>query len=384
MAPCRSGEHGNSGAILIHPEDPDLVYVAAIGNPFAPSPERGVYRSRDGGTTWDNILFVSDSTGATDLEFAPDDPNTIYASMWRGERKPWTIISGAMEGGVYRSTDGGDTWEQATSGLPAGLRGKSDLAVSAADPDRVYVLIEAPAEAGGVYRSDDRGVTWRQVTDFQPIRNRAFYYTNLDAHPTNPDILWGMAEGFWKSEDGGQTWAARPSPTGTTTTCGSTRTTRTFSSSPTTAGPTCRWTAATHGLPSTTSQRRSCTKSMSPTTSRTGFTPGSRTTQRSLSPACPNAPSPEARSRRGRHTAAAKRVRSCPSPVIRTSSTRTARAVLGCTTAAPGRRNSITSALRTSTGITRRTWSTASSAWSRFMSPRTTPTRSTTGRSSCT
>lgn len=205
---------GNSGAVLVHPDDPSLVYVAAIGNPFAPNPERGVYRSRDGGATWENVLFVSDSTGATDLEFAPDDPNTIYASMWRGERKPWTIISGAMEGGVYRSTDGGDSWEQATNGLPTGLRGKSDLAVSAADPDRVYVLIEAPGEAGGVYRSDDRGVTWYQVSDFQPIRNRPFYYTNLHAHPTDPDIIWGMAEGFWRSEDGGESWEARQVPHG--------------------------------------------------------------------------------------------------------------------------------------------------------------------------
>lgn len=205
---------GNTGAILIHPEDPNLVYVAAIGNPFAPNPERGVYRSRDGGATWDNVLFVSDSTGAVDLEFAPDDPATIYASMWRGERKPWTIISGALEGGVYRSVDGGDTWEQATDGLPAGLRGKSDLAVSAADPDRVYVLMEAPADTGGLYRSDDRGVTWRQVTDFGPIRTRPFYYTNLEAHPTDPDVLWGMTEGHWKSTDGGRTWSPQRVPHG--------------------------------------------------------------------------------------------------------------------------------------------------------------------------
>ena len=205
---------GNSGAILIHPEDPELVYVAAIGNPFAPNPERGVYRSSDGGANWENVLFVTDSTGAVDLEFAPDDPNTIYASMWRGERKPWTIISGGMEGGVYVSRDGGDSWEQATAGLPTGLRGKSDLAVSAADPDRVYALIEAPPDTGGVYRSDDRGATWRQVTDFQPILNRPFYYMNLEGHPTDPDILWGMAEGHWMSTDGGVSWQSRRTPHG--------------------------------------------------------------------------------------------------------------------------------------------------------------------------
>ncbi|MGI9626964.1 MAG: WD40/YVTN/BNR-like repeat-containing protein, partial [Longimicrobiales bacterium] len=205
---------GNSGAVLIHPENENLVYVAAIGNPFTTNPERGVYRTADGGANWEQVLFVSDSTGAVDLEFAPDDPNTIYASMWRGERKPWTIISGGHEGGVYRSTDGGDSWSEVTNGLPTGLRGKSDLAVTAADPNRVYVLIEAPGEEGGVYRSDDKGVSWHQVSDFAPIRTRSFYYTNLHAHPTDPDVLWGMSEGHWKSEDGGETWTREQTPHG--------------------------------------------------------------------------------------------------------------------------------------------------------------------------
>ena len=205
---------GNSGAVLIHPEDPELAYVATIGNPFVPNPERGVYRTKDGGTTWEKVLFISDKTGAVDLEFAPDDPNTVYATMWRAERKPWTIISGGMEGGFYKSVDGGDNWTQLTNGLPQGLRGKSDLAVSAADPNRVYVLMEAPGKEGGLYRSDDRGDTWTQVTDYQPIRNRPFYYNNLDAHPKNPDILWAQANGFHKSTDGGKTWKSYPTPHG--------------------------------------------------------------------------------------------------------------------------------------------------------------------------
>ena len=205
---------GNSGAVLIHPEDYNLVYVAAIGNPFAANPERGVYRSKDGGESWEQVLYVSDETGAVDLEFAPDNPNEIYASMWRAERKPWTIISGGHEGGVYKTDDGGDSWEHLTTGLPNGLRGKSDLAVSAADPNRVYVLIEAPGKQGGVYRSDNRGVGWRQVSDFQPIRNRPFYYCNLEAHPKNPDIIWGMAEGYYKSEDAGATWTRQSVPHG--------------------------------------------------------------------------------------------------------------------------------------------------------------------------
>jgi photosystem II stability/assembly factor-like uncharacterized protein len=205
---------GNSGAVVIHPDNPDLVYVAAIGNPFVSNPERGVYRTKDGGATWENVLYVSDETGAVDLELAPDNPNEIYATMWRAERKPWTIISGGEEGGVYKSSDGGDHWAQLTTGLPTGLRGKADLAVSAADPNRVYVLIEAPGSEGGVYRSDDRGAGWRQVTDFQPIRNRPFYYCNLEAHPDDPDVLWGMAEGHWRSDDGGETWTRESTPHG--------------------------------------------------------------------------------------------------------------------------------------------------------------------------
>ncbi len=205
---------GNSGAVLIHPRDPDVVYVAAIGNPFAASSERGVYRTRNGGESWEKVLFVSDETGAVDLEFAPDNPDEIYATTWRAERKPWTIISGGEEGGVYKSMDAGENWKELTNGLPRGPRGKADLAVSAGDPQRVYVLIEAPGTEGGVYRSDDRGESWYQVTDFQPIRNRPFYYCNLEAHPTNPDILWGMAEDHHKSEDGGKTWASKPTPHG--------------------------------------------------------------------------------------------------------------------------------------------------------------------------
>ncbi len=207
-------EVGQIGAVVIHPRDPSVVYIAAQGNAFKPNQERGVYRTKDGGQTWQRVLFVSDSTGATDLELAPDNPNEIYAAMWRGERKPWTIISGAREGGIYRSADGGDTWTKLTNGLPKGLFGKSDLAVSAADPKRVYALIEAPEPDDGLYRSDDRGQTWRQVSSHNPLLNRPFYYTNLDADPTNADVVYVNDEDFFQSTDGGANWQELSTPHG--------------------------------------------------------------------------------------------------------------------------------------------------------------------------
>ena len=207
-------EVGQVGAVVVHPANPNEVTVAAIGQAFNPSGERGVYRTTDGGSTWRRALFVSDSTGAADVELAPDNPREIYATMWRAERKPWTIISGAREGGVYKSVDAGATWTKLTNGLPNGLVGKSDLAVSAADPNRVYLLIEAPVGEGGVYRSDDRGASWKLVSTQASLLDRPFYYTNIDADPTNPDRLYVNSTGFFRSSDGGKTWQRRPVPHG--------------------------------------------------------------------------------------------------------------------------------------------------------------------------
>jgi photosystem II stability/assembly factor-like uncharacterized protein len=147
---------GQIGAVVIHPADPNTVYAAVVGNPFVPNKTRGVYRTRDGGATWQQVLFLSDSTGAVDLELQPGNPNVVYASMWHGERKPWTIISGGAQDGIYKSIDGGDHWKRLTDGLPTGIFGKSDLAVSAAMPNRVYALVEAKP-GNGLYRSDDAG-----------------------------------------------------------------------------------------------------------------------------------------------------------------------------------------------------------------------------------
>lgn len=200
---------GQIGAVKAHPTNPDFVYAAALGHPFGRNETRGVFRSRDGGGTWEKVLFTSDSVGAIDLELHPANPQIVYAAMWRGERKPWTIISGAAdEDGIWRSADGGDTWTRMTEGLPEGLIGKIDFAVTPADPDRVYALVEAPEPLEGLYRSDDAGVTWRLVNDDPrgQLMHRPFYFTNLEADPVDPDVLWVGNVQLWRSEDGGETF----------------------------------------------------------------------------------------------------------------------------------------------------------------------------------
>ena len=207
-------EMGQIGAVVIHPTNPDVVYAAALGDPFRPTNERGVYRTRDGGRTWQRVLYVSDSTGAVDIELQPGTPAVVYASMWRAERKPWTIISGAREGGVYKSTDGGDNWRKLTAGLPSQLVGKSDLAVSAAMPNRLYVLMEAKP-GNGLYRSDDTGESFTAVnTTTAGLITRPFYYTNVDADPRDADVVYVGTEGFYKSTDGGRTFRTMRTPHG--------------------------------------------------------------------------------------------------------------------------------------------------------------------------
>jgi photosystem II stability/assembly factor-like uncharacterized protein len=209
---------GQIGAVEIHPENPDVVYAAALGNPWGKSDDRGIYRTRDGGRTWDQILFTSDSVGGIDLELNPENPDEIYASMWRGERKPWTIISGmeasAEEDGIWKSTDGGDTWRYVSDGLPTGLIGKIDLATTPANPELVMAVVETTDPDEGVYRSDDRGETWRLVSNQQGLMNRPFYYTNVDIDPVDPDRVFVNNEGFYVSEDGGVTFERRPTPHG--------------------------------------------------------------------------------------------------------------------------------------------------------------------------
>ncbi len=206
---------GQIGALEIHPTKPEIIFVAAQGQPYQPNPERGLYRSKDAGNSWELVLFHSDSVGAVDVEFAPGNPDIVYATLWRNERKPWTIISGAYKvGGVYKSVDGGTTWKKIDKGLPQGLIGKIDLAVSAADPNRVYALVEAPPGDGGLYRSDDKGESFKQVSDKKELIRRPFYYLNVDADPQNADVVYVNETSFFKSTDGGKFWKTVRTPHG--------------------------------------------------------------------------------------------------------------------------------------------------------------------------
>ena len=197
----------------MHPANADVAYAAVLGNPFAGGPTRGIYRTRDGGTTWERVLFLSDSTGASDVELQPGNPNVVYASMWRGQRRPWTIISGGAEDGIFKSIDGGDHWTRLGNGLPTGVVGKSDLSVSAAAPQRVYALVEAKVGAG-LYRSDDAGDHWALVNTTAGLITRPFYYDHVHADPTNADVVYAGAEGFYKSTDGGKTFRSMSTPHG--------------------------------------------------------------------------------------------------------------------------------------------------------------------------
>ena len=207
---------GQIGAVRIHPDNHNIVYVAAIGKAFKTNPERGVYKTVDGGRSWEKILSVSDETGIYDIEFLPSNPEILFATAWKAERKPWTIISGGdpSEGGIYKSVDGGKNWDKISKGLPQKLIGKIDLAVTKADSKLVYALVEAPGDEGGLYRSVDQGQSFKMVSSHDGIRTRPFYYTNLRVSPKDPDVLYSLATGYYRSDDGGKNWKRMSSPHG--------------------------------------------------------------------------------------------------------------------------------------------------------------------------
>ena len=204
---------GQIARIKIHPRNPDLVYVAVQGRIWGPSEDRGVYRSSDGGETWEQVLKVDAQTGATDLRMDPTNPRILYASMWEHGRKPWYVLSGGYAGGIFKSTDGGDNWEKKTDGLPE-LIGKVGIDVSASNPERLYAIVEAEAGAGGLYRSDDGGETWELRNGDRILWTRSWYYQHIAADPVNENIVYVMNAPFMRSIDGGDTFEKMSLPHG--------------------------------------------------------------------------------------------------------------------------------------------------------------------------
>ena len=210
---------GQIGKLAVHPTDPNVVYVAALGHIFGPNEQRGVFRSRDGGTNWEKVLYLSDQTGAIDIKMDANNPSVLYAAFWRAERKPWTLISGGPEGGLYKSNDGGDSWIKLREGLPEGLAGRIGIAVSPADSNRVWAIIEGErADTGfardesGLYRSDDAGASWLYVNDDPELHQRPWYYHHLVAHPQEADTLYHVGDSLWKSTDAGESFETIPVP----------------------------------------------------------------------------------------------------------------------------------------------------------------------------
>ena len=203
----------NIGKVRVHPTNPDLVYVAAFGHAHGPNPERGLYRSKDGGRTWEQILFVSDRAGVNDLSLDPNNPRIIFAGSFEAERGPHYMSSGGPGSRIFRSLDGGDTWQDLTErpGVPEGILGKVAVIVSP-QPGRVYTMFEH--DEGGVFRSDDYGETWERTSDDRNLRQRAWYYSHIVADPCDADTVWVLNVELWRSVDAGKTFQQVPAPHG--------------------------------------------------------------------------------------------------------------------------------------------------------------------------
>jgi photosystem II stability/assembly factor-like uncharacterized protein len=202
------------GRVRIHPTNPDVVFVAAIGHPYGPSAERGVFRTNDGGGTWQKVLFVDEKTGAADIAMDPSDPRGLYATTWEVRRTPWDIASTGPGGGIYKSVDGGDRWTRLARGLPASSLGKIGVTVSPVNPQRVWATVEAESK-GGIYRSDDGGATWQLLNDDFNMTARQYYYGHIYADPQDVNTVYTFcAKYFYKSSDGGKTYASIQTPHG--------------------------------------------------------------------------------------------------------------------------------------------------------------------------
>lgn len=199
--------------IRISPTNPDIVYVAAMGHPFGPNAERGVFKTTDGGKTWQKVLFRDDHTGAVDLVMDPTNANILYAALYQAQRLPWDFISGGPGSGLYKSVDAGATWKQIQGeGFPKGVLGRIGVAVSGGDPDRVYALVEN--EHGGLLRSDNGGNTWTMVNTSDEYRQRAWYFTHIFADPKATDTVYVLNTGLSRSTDGGRTFTTVRAPHG--------------------------------------------------------------------------------------------------------------------------------------------------------------------------
>jgi photosystem II stability/assembly factor-like uncharacterized protein len=200
--------------IRIHPKNPDLVYVASMGHLSGPNKERGIFRSKDGGAKWEKVLFVNEHVGFVDLIMDPNNSRVLYASSWRAKRTPYSLESGGQGSALWKSTDGGDTWKNIieNKGMPKGTIGINGITVSPANSDRLWAMIEA--KEGGLFRSDDAGKTWIKINKERKLRQRAWYYTRLYAHPSDVDTVFVLNVQFWKSKDGGKSFDNIKTPHG--------------------------------------------------------------------------------------------------------------------------------------------------------------------------
>lgn len=202
------------GAVVVHPTNPDIAYLAALGHLWGPNAERGVYRTTDGGQTWKQVLTRGTEAGASDIVMDPSNPRILYASFWQISRKPWRMDSGGPGSGLWKSTDGGDTWQDISHapGLPRGVEGRIGISVSRANPERVYALVEA--SDGGVFRSDNGGRTWAKQNSENDLRQRAWYFSHIYADTKNPDVVYVLNVGMFQSIDGGRTFHTMNPPHG--------------------------------------------------------------------------------------------------------------------------------------------------------------------------
>jgi photosystem II stability/assembly factor-like uncharacterized protein len=201
------------GRLIVNPKNPDIAFVAALGHPFADNEERGIFRTLDGGKTWEKVLYKDSKTGGIDLSFDPTNANIIYAALWQVRRTPWSLDSGGPGSGLYRSADGGATWKQLKGhGLPETVLGRIGVTVSGANPNRVWAVVEA--EKGGIYRSDDSGESWHILTDDHRFRQRAWYYSHIFADPKSADTVYILNTTAYRSNDGGKTFASIGAPHG--------------------------------------------------------------------------------------------------------------------------------------------------------------------------